>query len=349
MGPWFAKLTFDRQGRTNNVCLRFDGKDERLFGSTGGTWDERDARTWKEADGDHEGTRSTWTYDKSKIEIAQIVELVRGSQSQLLDTCRVRYRIDNHDAKAHQVGLRFLLDTFIGGNDAVPFTIPGAAELCDTKMDLPAAAKDKKLPDFLEALEKPDLAQPGTVAHLRVALDGLEPPVRVTLGAWPNEKLRVLDRKALGPATLWEVPLLPLKSLGLDDSAVTLYWKEEPLAPGASRTIGFEYGVQDLARRGSKLAAIVDGAFRPGGELTVIAYVEPGPAEGNVTLEVPAGFDSIEGPLQQPVPKATTATKSYLPITWRIRAGAVGQYDLVIRSSGGETEKIRVEIRKGIY
>ena len=44
-------------------------------------------------------------------------------------------------------------------------------------------------PDFLQALEKPDLAHPGTVAHLRLKLEDLkETPVRVTLGAWPNEK-----------------------------------------------------------------------------------------------------------------------------------------------------------------
>jgi hypothetical protein len=351
-GAQARRLTFDPLGRTNNVCVRFDGKDERLFGGPGGVWEERAEHEWKEADGDHQGTRSAWICDDKKIAIAQFVELVRGSQSRLLDTCRVRYRIENRDAVPREVGLRFLLDTFIGGNDGVPFTIPGAAKLCDTHMNLPAEATDKKVPDFLEALEKADLAQPGTVAHLRLALEGIEPPIRVTLGAWPNEKLRVLDRKALGPSTLWDVPVLPLKSLGLDDSAVTLYWKEGPLAPGASRTVGFEYGLQELARRDGKLATSIDGAYRPGGEITVIAYIEPAAAEGEITLTVPEGFESIEGALNQPVPKAGTGAAAgmrYVPITWRIRAGAMGTYDLVVRASTGESQTIRVEIRKGIY
>src|SRR5262249_40586953 len=151
----------------------------------------------------------------------------------------------------HKVGIRFLLDTFIGGNDGVPFTIPGDSTLCDTLKDLPAEDKDGKVPDFLQALEKPDLAHPGTVAHLRLRPEDLkEAPVRVTLGAWPNEKLRVLDRKALGPATLWDVPLLSMKALGLNDSAVTMYWQEQPLAAGASREVGFEYGLWDLASQG---------------------------------------------------------------------------------------------------
>jgi hypothetical protein len=166
-----------------------------------------------------------------------------------------------------------LLDTYIGGNDGVPFTIPGDSELCDTLKDLPAQAKDKKVPDFLQALEKPDLAHPGTVAHVRLKLEKLDPPVRVTLGAWPNEKLRVQDRKANGPATLWDVPLLSMKALDLNDSAVVLYWQEQPLGPGKDREVGFEYGLWSLAGASSRLAATVDGLFRPGGELTVVAYV----------------------------------------------------------------------------
>jgi hypothetical protein len=50
-------------------------------------------------------------------------------------------------------------------------------------------------------------------------------------------------RHALGPSTLWEVPLLSMKALGLNDSAVTIYWKEQPLKAGATREDGFEYGL----------------------------------------------------------------------------------------------------------
>ena len=274
-GVNLTRLTFDPWGRTNNTCLRFDGKDERLFGGAGGSWAERAAKTWKDDKGqDHEGVRSIWVCDDKKITVTQFVELVRGEQSRLLDTCRVRYQIDNaKDGLERQVGIRFLLDSFIGGNDGVPFTIPGDSALCDTMKDLPAQAKDQKIPDFLQAQEKPDLARPGTIAHLRLNLENLETPARVTLGAWPNEKLRVLDRQAAGPSTLWNVPLLPLKSFDLDDSAIVIYWNEQPLKPGAKREVGFEYGLWNLVRTGGRLAATVDGAFRPDGALTVIAYV----------------------------------------------------------------------------
>jgi hypothetical protein len=43
--------------------------------------------------------------------------------------------IDNQSAAAHKVGLRLQLDTLIGGNDGVPFTVPGQPGLIDTSAD----------------------------------------------------------------------------------------------------------------------------------------------------------------------------------------------------------------------
>jgi hypothetical protein len=348
------RLTFDPWGRTNNTCLRFDKKDERLFGSGKGAWEERAAKSWKDDQGqDHDGFKSVWIWDDKKVEVTQFVELVRGEQSNLLDTCRVRYLIENRDAVDHTIGIRFLLDTYIGSNDGVPFTIPGDPNLCATMKDLPAQAKDKKIPDFLQALEKPDLAKPGTIAHLRLKLENLEPPARVTLGAWPNEKLAVLDKKAAGPLTLWTVPLVPLKSLGLDDSAVAIYWQEQPLKAGAKREVGFGYGLWNLASQGSRLATLVDGAFRPDGELTVVAYINRSGQDQDdetVTLKLPDGFKHLEGAETQPVPKLPKNAKSAnIPITWRVQAGPTGSYEFNVTAGSGLAQKLKVEIRKSIY
>jgi hypothetical protein len=350
-GAGVKRLTFDPWGRTNNTCLRLDKTDERLFGGEKGTWEDREATSWKEGqDEEHEGVRSVWNCDDKKVRVTQSVELVRGEQSNLLDTCRVRYLVDNRDAKEHEVGLRFLLDTFIGGNDGVPFTIPGDAELCDSLKDLPAQAKDKKIPDFLQALEKPDLAHPGTVAHLRLKLEKLEPPVRVTLGAWPNEKLRVQDRKADGPATLWDVPLLSMKAQDLNDSAITIYWKEGPLAAGGSREVGFEYGLWNVAGDSGRLAATVDGVFRPAGELTVVAYTQAAGENETLTLSLPPGFDIIEGDKTQPVPPPPRDAKSVSrPVTWKVRAGPTGKYEIKVESTTGISQPVPVEIKGEIF
>jgi hypothetical protein len=183
-------------------------------------------------------------------------------------------------------------------------------------------------------------------------LENLEPPVRVTLGAWPNEKLRVLNRKAAGPLTLWDVPLVPLKSLGLNDSAVTIYWKEAPLEPGGKREVGFEYGLWNLASAGSRLATTIDGAFRPGGELTVVAYVRRSDQQKDetVSLKLPDGFELLEGAETQPVPPLPRdAGNSTIPITWRVRAGPTGSHRFSVTSNSGLSQTLQVEIRKSIY
>ncbi len=348
------RLTFDPWGRTNNTCFRLDRTDDRLFGSGDkGHWEESAAESWRDDKGQkHKGVKSVWLWDDKKIEVTQFVELVRGQQSELLDTCRVRYRFENRDARAHEVGIRFLLDTFIGGNDGVPFTIPGEPSLCDTMKDLPAQAKDHKIPDFLQALEKANLARPGTIAHLRLKLENLEPPVRVTLGAWPNEKLRVLNKLASGPLTLWDVPLVSLKSFGLNDSAITIYWKEKPLEPRASREVGFEYGLWNLATKSSRLATTVDGAFRPDGALTVIAYVKQTGEhnEETVTLKLPEGFKLLQGAPTQRVPRLPRDARSTtIPITWRVQVGPTGAHEFIMTSSFGMSQTLKVDIRKSIY
>ena len=53
-GAGVRRLTFDPWGRTNNACLRFDGKDERLFRGPKGRWEETFAKEWKDDQGqDH--------------------------------------------------------------------------------------------------------------------------------------------------------------------------------------------------------------------------------------------------------------------------------------------------------
>jgi hypothetical protein len=352
-GANVRRLTFDPWGRTNNTCLRFDGKDERLFGGKGGRWEQLHADRWKDDQGqEHEGAESVWVYDAPKIAVTQHVELLRGEQSLLLDTCRVSYLIDNRDKKDHKVGVRFLLDTFIGGNDGVPFTIPGATDLCDTWLDLPAQAKDRKVPDFLQALEKPDLAHPGTIAHVRLKLENMEPPERVTLGAWPADGLRVIDKKANGPLTLWDVPVPSMKTLKPADSAVVIYWKDDALKPGARREVGFEYGLWNLHSQGSRLAATVDGVFQPERELTVVAYMNLAGEENadeTATLELPDGFALIEGDKTQPVPKRTNAQSGNRPVTWRVRAGSTGDHVLKVTTSSGPAQDLPVRIKGEIF
>ena len=145
-----------------------------------------------------DGLASSWLLPVGKLKVTQEAEIVAGTQSRRLDTCLVRYTLENRDTRSHRVGIRFMLDTYIGANDGVPFTIPGASDLCDTKMMFNTPSK---VPDFIEAQEKEDPRNRGTVAYLQFRIGkNVESPERVILGGWPNPALEKIGfREAAMP------------------------------------------------------------------------------------------------------------------------------------------------------
>ncbi|HBI43648.1 MAG TPA: hypothetical protein DDY78_12485 [Planctomycetales bacterium] len=353
------RLTFSEKGLTNNTCIKLDN-DELLFGETGtrtqaGERIDAFRGRWKELEGDlgnaaagapRRGKRSVWSYSDEQIDVTQTVELVPGPQSGRLDTCIVRYRIDNRDLRPHTVGLRFLLDTFIGANDGVPFLIPGRNQLCDTHLDV----QGNLVPLYIQACESDDLAHPGTIARIQFVLgSALAPPDRVTLGAWPNADLahKMRDRRCRQQETLWEVPVYDISLL--HDSAVVMYWNPKQVLPGASREMAFTYGLGDVAagEGGGKLGLSVGGSFTPGGELSVTAYVN-NPAPGQtVTLTLPDGFQLADGnSLTRPAPALDFPSASrQSPVTWTVKAGRPGDYTIKAESSNGAVQSKKVTIK----
>lgn len=351
------KLTFDEHGRSNNTCLRVDGK-ESIFGQWPGVWIEMKGRLTGGGEGGRvrDGISSSWRLPDTNIAVRQEVEIVPGEQSRRLDTCLVRYFVTNKDTVAHQVGIRFMLDTFIGANDGVPFTIPGASGLCDTCKRFDSAAE---VPDFIQALENDDLSNPGTVAYLQFRISKqIESPTRVLLGGWPNQKLRDIGiENAQAQLTGWDVPFLSMQErVGVQsvrDSAVTMYWDDRPLPPGHERGVGFTYGLGNVDTRESAghLLLTVGGRLVRQGEFTLTALVHDPRPDERLTLTLPAGFSLLEGAADQAVPPvAAGAARPDSPVTWRLRAGEDGRYELMVQSSTGTRQKLPLVIRtRGVF
>jgi hypothetical protein len=375
------RLMYEPLGRTNNVCVRIDGSDY-LFGHddayaphpgqefepTPGVsrWVDMRAELGKDADGrPREGAKSVWEViglreKPCKVQVTQTVEIVAGSQSRQMDTCIIRYTLHNRDARAHKVGLRFLLDTFIGENDGVPFTIPGKPGLCSTRQRFDAPSD---VPDYIQALEKDNLLSPGTVAHLQFRIPGpLEAPTRVQLGGYPDGPLRQLNfRLANSWLTPWEVPFVNIRELvdrrakltGLlrepePDSAVTLYWQVKPLEPGQRREVGFAYGLGSFASAEGegKLLLTVGGRTVRDGEFTLTALRSAPVAGENLSLILP-GEERFEllSPAEQEVPPVVEGSaRPISTVTWRLRARREGRSTLVVRSSVGVSQKQTVRI-----
>jgi hypothetical protein len=382
------KLTFSETGVTNNTCISLDGPnwlfgEQPLVGQDGrpveslapgsfivpgrwkGRWEQRSedlGMTTSTVGGDLKpterrriGRRSVWVYDPERVRITQTVEIVPGPQSRLLDTALVTYLIENQDSRPHSVGVRFLLDTYIGANDGVPFTIPGDDQLCDTRK---VFDRPETVPDFIQALETQDLKNPGTVVQVHFRLGGreLQAPDRVTLGSWPSGYLRGLDQRCSDGMTLWDVPVFDIKEVtrvnpsSPADSAVAMYWEPKDVPAGKSRLVGFGYGLGQVASgedAKGRLGLSVGGTLVVNYTFSVTALVVDAADGETVTLQLPKGLKIVSGERTQKVPPPKTGNTS--PVTWRVQAGSdAGTYDIKVTSSTGLSQQLPVAIKQDI-
>jgi hypothetical protein len=260
---------------------------------------------------------------------------VSDSGKYVLDTCLIKYRLENIGKAPHSVGLRFLLDTLIGDNDGVPFTLPGEQSLVKTMKDFPTP---RDVPDFIQVLERPNLQDPGMVLQLNLRVsDKLKAPDRVSLTKFPPEGMK-----------RWEVPMVPMA----DDSSVILYWQPAELKPKQTRDLGFTYGLGSVSINRSsgggaaaKLGVTVGGSFYAGGELSVVALISD-PNTREVSIEVPTGLTLLDAKTQkQQVPKHVDGRPS--PVTWRLRAAQSGTFTINVSTEGASRQtqgrRIRIE------
>jgi uncharacterized protein YkwD len=223
-------LTGAPDGSTGNTVLQLDD-NEVVFGSALGRWATRKEELPPGPKGSRRlGQRSVWVCDK--VHFTQTVEVVPGKDAvkaaggpkRLLDTCLITYQIENRDKEPRAVGLRVLVDTMVGKNDAPPFAVPGKKGLLTTQADF---GTGKDVPEYVQLLERATAADPGFVAHLTLKVGGaVEAPGRFSITQWPGKNFG------------WEVPV---RDMG-GNAAVALYWGSVELPVGGRRLVGYAYG-----------------------------------------------------------------------------------------------------------
>lgn len=97
--------------------------------------------------------QSVMDFADTNIRVVQTVEIVLGEQTQLYDTALVTYQVWNRDQKAHTVGLRAMLDTFVGATDGVPVFVPPAGQNAGYLVDSMKSIRGMDLPSFLRMIE----------------------------------------------------------------------------------------------------------------------------------------------------------------------------------------------------
>jgi hypothetical protein len=336
----FKRLTYDDRGKSNNTIIKIDDYEYKFGEETpSNVWGGGRGGRWKQVaitEGGRRAWESTMEFRAQKIEVVQHVEIVPG-QTGYLDTLLVYYTLRNKDKNKHKVGIRVMIDTFIGANDGVPFTIPGKKNFVDTKAEF--AGKD--IPDYIEAIENPnDPKNPGTVARLclrRFNLPGIDlddmdklricrfPDPNAGWGDWPMESMKPnKDEK---------------KDKG--DSCVVMYWPYKDLGPNESRHIAFTYGLGSL-EIGGALALSVPSSVQPGSEFVVTAYVWDADKGDKVKLNVPSGLKLADG---ESAEKTIEEEGKRSQVFWRLRSGKSGEYMLEATTDKDKSKPKKVIVK----
>ncbi len=289
-------LTYSDDGDTNNTRVQVDGVDA-IVGEDDGTFTTRPQIRGA-------GMIMGWSW--RGIETTQEVALTAGATTRRTDTIRVRYTLTNRSPQTHQVALRVMLDTLIGGNDGVPFLLAGENAITTRAKDLRGAA----VPDFIQALEREDIRNPGTMVNLALRGGDATPPDRLVLAHWPGSDAEweyLEDEGGVGAG--WG-----------KDSSAGLYYNAKPLAPNESRVIVFYYGLGGIAAVG-KVGMTVPLEVVETEKFSVIVVVM-NPREGQrVTLTLPSALAFADGDTASknvtPVPGA-----AYTQVSWKLRAAS---------------------------
>jgi predicted secreted protein len=337
----FKRLTFAEMGESNNTIVKI-GDYSYYFGR------ETPHNRWVKGKkkqplpGQRKGWLSTMEFTAEKVVVTQHVEIVPG-HSGLLDTCLIYYTIHNKAEVPRKIGLRVMLDTFIGSNDGVPFTIPGEKGFLDTKRDF----AQKEIPDYVEVIEKPETPEDlGTVA--RLGLKGLKLPgvnleeidwMRIC--RWPGNKDAPWE---------WEPEAMNQPPDQARDSCVALYWAYRDVDPGEKRALAFTYGLSELSigagtTQESRMALSVPAQVQPGREFVVTAYVWNAREGQKVRLRLPEGLSLVEGQQEEQTVEATAARGQ---VFWKVRAADKGTFEMEA-TSGAARARGQVKVRSTLF
>jgi hypothetical protein len=329
------RLTFSPDGGTNNTRIYVDGTTPLYGGS--------DGRFIQEPTIQDAQLLTTWVYQA--IQVQQIVHIVSSPSTRLLDTLQIEYRLENLGDVPREVGLRLMIDTLIGSNDGVPFVVPGRSGIVDQATTLFGS----EIPDFIQALEKTDLVNPGVIVNLTLRGGEATPPDRVDLAGWHDYNA---GWDIIAPVGGMGAPLRRNGiSSGEPDSAVALYYQPAPLHPGESRRIVAFYGLGAISstESGNPSLSLTFARQATVGDSFWIVAIVFNPVEGqNLQLTLPSGLSLVEG---------HTAEKSvvfdfddyFTQVSWLVRANDIVENGEIVvtlwPNSFSETQTVTVTSR----
>ena len=271
------------------------------------------------------------------LDVEQKLTLKENLATGREDTVEIKYTVTNNTEETQDAGLRIMMDTMLGNNDAAPFRVPQYGSIT-TETEF---SKDN-IPQFWQAFD--DLSNPTVISQGRFYSSAGVKPDKVQFTNWS---------RAYG--TNWGLAVNPSYSNG--DSAVSVIWEEKPLAPGESREYVTYYGLSEFSEDLSLPLALsvysdskistAGGKYIPN-PVDVTAYVQN--VSGNtaedvsVRIELPEGLKLADG--SEKVQYIGTMAAGQLQQSgWKVKVQPVSSaktytYNVVLTAADGYTKTV---------
>src|SRR5690554_1933008 len=313
---------------TSYTTIQIDGKDYIFGGRTGkrsgGSGEFGQVIAGPELDEEKGVIRTVCRF--VTVEVMQEIAVVESTTSLLPDTAKIQYTIINRDEKPREVGLRVVIDTMLGENDANPFRIGETAIETDTVFPR------EELPEFWQAFDT--LSNPRVIAQ--GTLKGREaiPPDYLYFTNWGT----VADHH-------WDVPLVRGRDFTRAgefelDSAAVYKWEPVTVAPVDTCTYVLYYGLGGVTVKPGELQlGVTSPAEIPlvatEKSYSIIAYIEntgAGPAmNARVRLNLPRGL-------------VLTGRRPAESALGNIRPGEIKQVHWEIKPDGTVTGQLQFDV-----
>lgn len=172
----------------------------------------------------------TAVWSVNMIEISQKLRFVKGPTTGNMDTVEISYSVLNKDDKVHTVGVRIMLDTYLGKEDGAPFRIPQLGNITTENM-----LQGKDVPEYWYSFD--DLGAPTVRAQGTLILPQSLAPDKIIFTSWERFN-----------KYLWDFDIIPGRSfrrsvIGALDSALAVFWEGRPIQPGDSLNVKTYYGL----------------------------------------------------------------------------------------------------------
>ncbi len=215
-------LLYEDYPPTSFATIRIDERDYK-FGDTelGGYFVTRIMKR---------GDRMVTVWAVRNIEVTQTLKFVNGPTTGRPDTVDISYTIWNKDAREHNIGIRILLDTYLGKSDGAPFRIPEVGEVTTEKEFV-----GNLVPSYWYSYD--DLGEPTVRAQGTVIIEGAPIPNRIVYASWERFN-----------KYLWDFEIKPGRTfrraiIGPADSSVAVYWDPHKYNPNDTYSVKTYYGL----------------------------------------------------------------------------------------------------------